>query len=181
MPIALFAGDLRTPRKNLDTVLRALPMVPGLHLAVAGHHRGTPYPNLAQSLSVADRVHFIGFQRDMPGLLRCADLFVFPSRYEACSLVLLEALASGVPVVTARSAGGSELIDPDVGLVLDDSEDHIALATTLRRLTQDNQGRRTMARRARALAKHHTWQVMAGQYIDLLQDSAQTRRRRLAA
>ena len=98
---------------------------------------------------------------------------------------MLAGLAGGagerVPVVTARSAGGSELIDPDVGLVLDDSEDHTALATTLRRLTQDSQGRRTMARRARALAKHHTWRVMAGQYIDLLQDAAQTRRRRLAA
>jgi glycosyltransferase involved in cell wall biosynthesis len=172
VPIALFAGDLRTPRKNLDTVLRALPMVPRLHLAVAGHHRGTPYPDLAQSLGVAHRVHFIGFQRDMPNLIRCADLFVFPSRYEACSLVLLEALASGVPVVTARSAGGSELIEPDVGVILEDSEDHTTLAATLRELVEDTEGRRAMARLARALAKRHTWQAMAGRYIDLLEDAS---------
>jgi glycosyltransferase involved in cell wall biosynthesis len=84
----------------------------------------------------------------------------------------LEALASGVPVVTARSAGGSELIEPDVGVILEDSEDHTTLAATLRELVEDTEGRRAMARLARALAKRHTWQAMAGRYIDLLEDAS---------
>lgn len=166
--IALFAGDLKSPRKNLETALRALPGAPGLHLAVAGRAEGTPYPELAQRLGVADRVHFLGFRRDMPALMRAVDLFVFPSRYEACSLVLLEALASGVPVVTSRSAGGSELINPQVGVVLDDSDDVAALADTLCALATDTARRQAMARSARSLAETLTWSVMARRYVDML-------------
>jgi glycosyltransferase involved in cell wall biosynthesis len=172
VPVALFAGDLRTPRKNLDTVLRALAEVPRLHLAVAGLHGGTPYVDLARSLGVGERVHFLGFQQDMPALMRSADFFVFPSRYEACSLVLLEALASGIPVVTARSAGGAELVSPEVGIVLEDSEDGSALAAALNSLTEDSERRMTMGRQARTLAERHSWSTMARCYIDLLQEVA---------
>ena len=171
--LALFAGDLKSPRKNLETVLRALPMVPGLHLAVAGPHVGTPYPGLAEKLAVEERVHFLGFRRDMPALMRAADLFVFPSRYEACSLVLLEALASGVPVVTTRSAGGSELISEEVGVVLDHADDGQALADTLLTLIADDDRRKTMARSARGLAERHSWRLTASKYIDLLLQTAQ--------
>lgn len=176
VPVALFAGDLRTPRKNLDTVLASLPDVPGLHLAVAGRHEGTPYPALAQTHGIADRVHFIGFQRDMPALMRSADMLVFPSRYEACSLVLLEALASGLPVVTAESAGGAELVAPDVGTVLADSENQGALAAALRDLTEHPSRRRAMGRMGRALAERHSWPSMARRYLDLLQESVLARR-----
>ncbi len=174
--IALFAGDLRSPRKNLETVLRAMPMVPELHLAVAGREAGTPYPELARTLGISERVHFLGFRKDMPALMRASDLFVFPSRYEACSLVLLEALASGMPVITARSAGGSELIDPQVGVVLDDSDDVDGLAATLRSLVTDKERRQAMAKGARSLAETHTWSVMANRYVELLVEAGLERR-----
>ena len=175
VPLALFAGDLKTPRKNLDTVLRALAEVPDLHLAVAGRHEGTPWPAMAHELGVAARVHFLGFQTDMPALMRAVDLFAFPSRYEACSLVLLEALASGLPVVTAESAGGAELIGPGVGVVLANSDDVGALAAALRDLLAAPGRRHAMAAAARQLALAHSWPVMARQYLDLLQRAAARR------
>ena len=52
VPLAMFAGDIRTPRKNLDTVLRALVKVPDLHLAVVGNPEGSPFPKLAASLGL---------------------------------------------------------------------------------------------------------------------------------
>ncbi|GAB6848647.1 glycosyltransferase family 4 protein [Paraburkholderia kururiensis] len=110
--MALFAGDLRMSRKNLDTVLRALRETPPhVHLAVAGILRNSPYPALARSLGVADRVHFLDLVKDMPALMRSVDAFVFPSRYEPLGLVLLEAMAAALPVVTARTAGGAEMIE----------------------------------------------------------------------
>ena len=172
--LALFAGDLKSPRKNLETVLRALAMAPGLHLAVAGVHLGTPYPKLAQKLGIEERVHFLGFRRDMPALMRASDMFVFPSRYEACSLVLLEALASGLPVVTARSAGGSELISEEVGIVLDDGDDREALADTMLALIADDERRMAMGRDARRLAERHAWRRTACDYVDLLLQAAQS-------
>ena len=169
-PIALFAGDLRTSRKNLDSVLRALALSsPGLHLAVAGHHENTGWPAMAQALGVARRVHFLGFRTDMPALMRAADIFVFPSRYEACSLVLLEALASGLPVITARSAGGAEIITAEVGFVLPDSEDVAGLADAMTRLAEDDTLRSGMHAAARQKAQAHGWQAMARRYLALLE------------
>ena len=171
MKLALFAGDLKSPRKNLDTILRALPAVPDLHLAVAGREQGTSYPQMAHRLGIGARVHFLGFRQDMSALMRAVDLFVFPSRYEACSLVLLEALASGVPVITGRSTGGSELIDPEVGVVLEDCNDAEALAATWRALIEDDHRRLTMGLRARALAERHSWSNMARCYVDVLSEA----------
>lgn len=182
VPLALFAGDLKTPRKNLDTVLRALPDVPELHLAVAGQHAGTPWPAMARELGVAGRVHFLGFQTDMPGLMRAADLFVLLSRYEPFGLVFLEALASGLPVVTAASAGGAELIAPEVGAVLADCNDAAALAAALRGLLAGPaERRRVMAAAARQVALAYSWPAMARQYLDLLQRAVATRRANVAA
>jgi glycosyltransferase involved in cell wall biosynthesis len=175
--MALFAGDLKSPRKNLETVLAAMTEVPDLHVAVAGRTEGSPYPALARSRGVAERVHFVGFRKDIPALMRSVDLFVFPSRYEACSLVLLEAMASGLPVITARSAGGAELVTPDVGMVLDDSDDAPALAAALRQLTTDPERRRAMSEAGHRLAACHSWRAMARRYVDLMCEAAEERPR----
>ena len=167
MPLALFAGDIRTPRKNLDTVLKALAHAPGIHLAVAGETAGSPYPALSAALGLASRVHFLGFRRDIPDLMRAADLFVFPSRYEACSLVLLEALASGLPVITARTAGGSEIVTEDCGVVLPDPDDAAALADALCRMTGNPAQMAASGRAARAVAENHTWTKMASDYMNI--------------
>ena len=169
VPLALFAGDIRTPRKNLDTVLQALVRVPALHLAVAGGTDGSPYPAMADALGLNGRVHFLGYRRDTPALMRAADIFAFPSRYEACSLVLLEALASGLPIITARTTGGAEVVGAG-GILLDDADDAGALARSMQRLTGDAALRAEMGRAGRALAEQHGWTRMADQYLALYEE-----------
>ncbi|MCC5622026.1 glycosyltransferase family 4 protein [Nostoc sp. CHAB 5715] len=168
--LALFAGDIRTPRKNLDTVLHALAKVPDLHLAVVGHTQGSPFPELATSLGLSDRVHFVGFRRDIPEIMQAVDLFVFPSRYEACSLVLLEALSSGLPVITATATGGGELVTPESGIVLSDSDDIDALAVALMSLVNDVPLMQQMGKAARFVAEQHSWTTMAQTYVDLFEE-----------
>ncbi|WP_445635025.1 Glycosyl transferase [Nostoc sp. DSM 114161] len=168
--LALFAGDIRTPRKNLDTVLHALTKVPDLHLVVVGHIEGSPFPQLATSLGLNDRVHFVGFRRDIPEIMRSVDLFIFPSRYEACSLVLLEALASGLPVITATATGGAELVTPECGIVLTDSDDINALATALMSLVSEQSPMQQMSQAARSVAEQHSWTTMAQTYVDLFEE-----------
>ncbi|WP_066424513.1 glycosyltransferase family 4 protein [Anabaena sp. 4-3] len=168
--LALFAGDIRTPRKNLDSVLQALVKVPDLHLAVVGNPEGSPFPELAASLGLSDRVHFVGYRRDIADIMRTVDLFVFPSRYEACTLVLLEALASGLPVITATATGGAELVTPECGVVLPDSDDTDALATALLSMVSDRQRRQQMSQAARTLAEKYSWQTMAQTYMDLFEE-----------
>ncbi|OUL24507.1 glycosyl transferase [Nostoc sp. RF31YmG] len=170
VPLALFAGDIRTARKNLDTVLYALAKVPDLHLAVVGNTEGSPFPQLTASLGLSERVHFLGYRRDIAAIMRVADLFVFPSRYEACTLVLLEALASGLPVITATATGGAELVTPECGVVLSDSDDIDALVAALLSLVDDDALLQQMGKAARSVAEQHSWTTMAQTYVDLFEE-----------
>ncbi|CAG9240279.1 Glycosyl transferase [Paraburkholderia caribensis] len=171
--LLLFVGDLRTPRKNLGTVLKALKHLPEhVHMAVAGYLPGSPYPEEAKALGIADRVHFLGLVKEMPVLMHSVDAYVFPSRYEAMSLSLLEAMAAGLPVVTAHTAGGAEIITPECGIVLDDPDDPQALAQAVGRLASDDAQRLAMGRAANELATGFGWARMAQQYIALYRQIA---------
>ncbi|MEX3846608.1 glycosyltransferase family 4 protein [Paraburkholderia sp. BR10882] len=171
--LLLFVGDLRTPRKNLGTVLHAMKQMPdNVHLAVAGYLPGSPYPDLARELGIESRVHFLGLVREMPTLMRSVDTYVFPSRYEAMSLSLLEAMAAGLPVVTARTAGGAEIITSDCGIVLEDPDDVPALANAVKTLATDTPRRLAMGEAAAELATQFGWARMAAQYIALYRQLA---------
>lgn len=171
--LLLFVGDLRTPRKNLGTVLHAMKQMPEhVQLAVAGYLPGSPYPELARELGIENRVHFLGLVREMPVLMRSVDTYVFPSRYEAMSLSLLEAMAAGLPVVTARTAGGAEVITPQCGIVLEDPDDGTALAHAVVALASDKVRRLAMGEAAAELATQFGWARMAAQYIALYRQLA---------
>jgi glycosyltransferase involved in cell wall biosynthesis len=167
VPLALFAGEIKTGRKNLDAVLAALRRIDGLHLAVVGGLDGSPYPERARRLGVEERVHFLGFRGDIARLMPAADVFVFPSRYEPFGLVVLEAMLCGLPVVVSAACGASDLVRPDCGVVLADAEDHDALAQALESVLADPVRRRAMGCRARAVAERCSWKAMAQQYLAL--------------
>src|SRR5581483_7197777 len=151
--LLLFAGDLRSDRKGLDTVLRALPLVPSVHLVVVGDTTASPYPTMVSRLGLGGRVTFLGFRRDMPEMMRAVDLFVFPSRYEACSLVVLEAMASGLPVITTPQAGSSEVITSGTdGMLLTYPNDWEELARCINMLLADRQRSRSIGIAARQTA-----------------------------
>lgn len=168
--LAMFAGDIRLPRKNLDTVLHALVEIPNLHLAVVGVTDGSPYPELAASLGISDRVHFLGFRRDVPSIMKVVDLFVFPSRYEPFGLVVTEAMATGLPVITAACTGAAPLVTPEAGIVLANPDDTKALSEAMHKLSVNPELRTKMGQTARAIALQHTWKNVAKQYVDLFEE-----------
>jgi glycosyltransferase involved in cell wall biosynthesis len=171
VPLALFIGDIRINRKNLDTVLHGLVDVPELHLAVVGILEGSPYPALAEQLGLSDRVHFLDNPSGIvPELMRSVDIFVSPSRYEPFGLVVIEAMASGLPVVTAITTGASELISPECGVVLSDTEDRKGLAEALSQLASNPELRHRMGKAARTVAEDHSWQKMAQRYVDRFEE-----------
>lgn len=167
VPLAIFVGDIRNGRKNLDTVLEALHDVPALHLAVAGETSRSPYPRLVRERNLDGRVHFLGFRADVSELLRAADAYVTVSFYEACSLALLEAMASGLPIIAAKTVGGSELLHHDAGIVLDRPDDVRALVGALKALLADPAKSHEMGARGREYAEAYTWRAMADRYMQL--------------
>jgi len=172
VPLGLFVGDIRSPIKNPDGVLHALADVPDAHLAIAGSLEGSSLPDLAHQLGLSERVHFLGFRRDIPELMRAADFFVLPSRRDSCPLVLLEALASGLPAIVSSNVGTADLVAPDAGFVLASPDDHDTLARYLHRLAHDAARRKAMGQSARNVAKQHTWDRMAAQYYELIEEMA---------
>lgn len=171
VPLALFVGDIRTPRKNLDTVLKALLQVPEAFLAVAGNAEGSPFPGLARELGVEKRVIFLGKVAEIEVLMRSVDLFVFPSRYEAHPLVLLEAMASGVPMIVSASFGAADFIGTS-GKVLLDAEDANTLAAEMRAILANPQKRQAMSTAGRDLALTMQWPSMASAYLKVYEELA---------
>lgn len=167
--LALFVGDFRTNRKNLDSVLKALVNVPNLHLAVVGNAEKSPYPQLARQLEIDARVHFLGYRSDVAKIMQVVDFFVFPSRYEPYGMVVSEAMASGLPVITTSVSGVSAIVTPESGIVLTDSEDVQSLTDALVLLADNPKIRESMGLAARAIAEQHSWTSKANAYVDIFE------------
>ena len=109
----LFVGS-GFERKNLATAIKTLARIddPAVRLWVLGRDRQTRYRRLARRLGVSGRVVFAGPQSDPAPFYECARAFILPTIYEPFSNACLEASAFGLPVVTTRINGFSELIRP---------------------------------------------------------------------
>ena len=166
VPLALFVGDIRLKRKNLEAILKAMQLSTEMHLVVAGKVEGSPYPAIAIELQVQDRVHFIGKTSQIPLLMRSVDLFVFPSRYEAHPLVLMEAMASGLPVVVSANFGAGDYIGGG-GYLFHDPDDACELASLIEKLLRSPDQRRIMGEAARKQALAHQWSRTSEGYISV--------------
>jgi UDP-glucose:(heptosyl)LPS alpha-1,3-glucosyltransferase len=109
----LFAGS-GWERKGLRFAVDAMVRQPDhVRLLVAGRGDGRQYPS--------ERVQFLGIVPDMPSLYGAADIFILPTIYDPFSNACLEALAAGLPVITTRANGFSEIIENGRhGTVIDD-------------------------------------------------------------
>lgn len=158
--VALFAA-MNYHLKGLEPLLHAVRELRGQHLLrllVIGSPRTGRYERLTRRLGVADRVVFGGHCADMRNAYFSADLLVHPTFYDPCSLVVLEALACGLPVLTSRYNGASELLGPlGEGYVVEDPQDHVRLAWCLRQLL-DPERRVACAQAARRTAAGWTFE-----------------------
>lgn len=111
--LVLFVGS-GFERKGLGPLLDAFARVAGGdgHLVVAGKGNVPRYQALAARLGIGEHVTWTGPQREVEKLYAAADVVALPALYEPFGNVHLEALASGVPVLSSAAAGGSEVIQP---------------------------------------------------------------------
>ena len=148
--LLLFVGN-NYRLKGLEPLLHALvplkewfPKEP-FRLLIAGRGQIGRYRRMARALGVSDFTLFLGPVREIEHYYAASDIYVHPTFYDPCSLTVLEALASGLPVVTSRFNGAADAITSDKGgEVLDDPADVEALARSI--AFYFDEGRRNEAR-----------------------------------
>ncbi|MBN1846262.1 MAG: glycosyltransferase family 4 protein [Sedimentisphaerales bacterium] len=159
-------------RKRIDVLIEmvALARRQGIELELTLAGQGNLWDSLrelAARRQVADRVHFPGRlpPEQMPELYRRHDLFVMASMHEGMSNAMLEALASGLPIVSSPCEGTDELIGANGVVVADATPENLLAA--VRSIGGDPDRYRRMAAASRQRAEGFTWQAVADRYIEL--------------
>ncbi len=171
VPLMLFVGN-HTPNKGLDVLLRALPLLGQRAMAVvAGAITSRQdHERLLQQSGVTDafdRVTFTDFitKEELRALYRSVDMFVFPSRADTLPLVILEAMACGLPVVSTTVGGIPYEVSAETGVLVPPG-DARALARALDTLCADSALRARMGACARArVQSNFDWKASAEKSI----------------
>lgn len=137
-------------------------------LVVAGKGPIDEYKALARQMGIGEQIHFLGHVSEVENVLRACDAFIFPTRYEAASLAILEALAAELPVVTTDVAMAHEVLtDGETGLLLPNTDDPTPATNAVRRLMESAELRGALSRRGTALVARFSWDSIWEQYSAL--------------
>lgn len=159
--------------KGLESLLEAFAPVasryPQARLIVCGSRRDDRYRRQASRLGIEDHVQFLGFLEDVRPCFVGCDLFAFPSYYDPCSLVVLEAMAAGLPVITTKQNGACELMTDGIdGLVIDSPWVVAEWTRQLQRLVGNDELRRRMGQEAAKSAQAFTLDVRLPELVAVL-------------
>lgn len=162
-----------TYQKGYDILLDALARMPeeNVHVLIAG--TGEMLPSLqaqASGLGIAERVHWVGYRRDVPRILQDIDIYVQPSRFEGMPNAVLEAMAAERPIVASAVDGHCELIEDGISGWLVPGESPAATAGVLSEvlIDRDEAIRRGKEAKKRVLSKFNlesmvsSWESLLG-------------------
>jgi len=176
-PIYLTVGGIE-PRKNSIRLLKAFSQVrvhyPTAKLIIAGGATLFDYQDYredfmrlaaAQDLESALILPGVVADEDLPALYRLADAFVFPSVQEGWGLVVLESIASGLPVLTSNQAPFTEFLSPESAQMVD-AEDVDAIAGAMRDMVKPEIAQKLVTHSA-PIAQRYRWETSAQMHLDL--------------
>jgi 1,2-diacylglycerol 3-alpha-glucosyltransferase len=167
--ILLYVGRVDR-EKNIDLILRGLSRVvrtSNVHLVIAG--RGAEenrLKRLERSLGLHERVTFAGFvpDADLPGFYAMADCFIIAGTAELQSIVTLEAMACGLPVIGVRAMALPELVHPGANGCLFDPGDESGVADCITAVFADASRRKEMSAASLAIIARHDIEQTINQF-----------------
>lgn len=172
-PYVLFVGNPK-PHKNLDTTIRAFAKAIQLcgssaSLVCVGARDGADFKirQRAEQLGIADRVQLVGHVEAaaLPAIYQSATLFLYPTLYEGFGLPVVEAMASGVPVITSNTSALKEVAEGYADLV-SPLEVH-QIAESIAKLLTDEDHRLVLAGAGRKRADEFRWRLTAEKTLDV--------------
>jgi UDP-glucose:(heptosyl)LPS alpha-1,3-glucosyltransferase len=158
--------------KNAEAVIRATAVMKArgklVRVVLAGGKKADRFVKLASKLGVSDQVTFPGLVDPLP-YYAAADVYVQPTWYDPCSLVTLEAAACGLPVITSRYNGASELMQDGSDGFIVDAGDVQTLAARMEQLL-DPELRAKMGAAGRAMALRNTFENQTTAFLALYEE-----------
>jgi len=178
-PLFLYVGDFR---KGMEPAIRALASVPCAHLLGISRTSADPYRAIAAECGVGRRVTMLPATGAIERYYGAADVLVLPTPYDAFGMVITEAMACGIPVITTPLAGAAELLTDGVhGTLVPSPADLAGLAAAMRELADDPGKRARMGQAASALMREHTWDRVADRTLAVYYEHVARRRARAQA
>jgi UDP-glucose:(heptosyl)LPS alpha-1,3-glucosyltransferase len=169
----LFVGEAA---KGLREAIEQLPSFPAAKLLVVSHSDLAGFRRLADALDVSGQVHLHGPEEDIASAYRAADVFVYPSAYDAFGLVVAEAMASGLPVILGGNVGAAEWIKHrQNGLICDPASSH-SLREELAWLQANSASAAELGVAARITVEQHSWDACAAATLAVYEQVLQERR-----
>jgi len=122
---------------------------------------------LVKECHIEENINFIGKQKNVPALLGNYNLFIFPSRYEGFGLVIIEAMAAGLPVISSNIDGPGELITHNENGLLFENENHVDLADKICGLYHNREKMKQIAENGYKFVQDFDISVMCKKYFDI--------------
>ncbi len=142
-------------QKGMDIVVQAFSMCPkDSHLLIVG--QGSEEVELkkkAKDLGLSDRIHFLGIRNDIPDILACSDCFVLASRWEGLGIVVLEAMASKLPIIISNFEAGKDMIQNGFNGIIVEKENGEALSVEMQKVANDPLLREILSKNAHEKVK----------------------------
>lgn len=178
-PYVLFVGNAAKPHKNLDNVVkaygRARRQVPGFDapLVCVGERQGVEFKirQRAEQFGIPGEIHLLGKVPDavLPAIYQGASLFLFPTLYEGFGLPVIEAMASGVPVITSNTSSLQEIGKGYAHLV--DPLDVHGMADAIGQLMSDREHRESLTKLGRRRAEDFHWRHTAERTLEVYESA----------
>lgn len=161
------------PLKNHELMINAASILKKKNVKFQMEFAGAGYlkdklQETINNLHLDDCVKFAGLKDDISLFLKDADLFILPSKYEGVPMSLIEAMASGLPIIASNVGGIPDMIDSNENGILI-NPDASELAETISKLLADNYLRETLGREAVKKSKEFSSETMYKKYMELYQ------------
>ncbi len=174
----LFVGRCYPLQKGLETLVRAVALLPArlrIRVRIVGDDWGghDTIGRLASALAISDRITVTGpvAREVLVQEYARADIFVLPSLFEPFGIVLLEAMASGLPVVASRVGGVVEVVEEEKTGLLVEAGNPGQLAGAIARLVLDEHSSKKFGRAGRARAELFSWDAIIPKIKKVYEDT----------
>lgn len=153
--VIISVGEL-SYRKNHEVILDALNLLnnPKIHVMLCGEGELDTYlRNKVKRLGLKNKIHFMGFRKDIPFVLLAADIFIFPSLWEGLGIAGIEAMYSGLPIIGANRQGIRDYVIDGVTGYLFEPNDKIDLSNKIKLLIDNPIKKKEIAEQGKKYVK----------------------------